>query len=52
MELGKVENETTNINPELSTVTWTAEENNKTEADMHQAEAEQKPLKEETVENE
>ena len=52
VELGKVENETTNINPELSTVTWTAEENNKTEADMHQAEAEQKPLKEETVENE
>lgn len=52
VELGKIESETTNINPELSTVTWTAEENNKTEADMHQAEAEQKPLKEETVENE
>ena len=50
VELGKVEGETTNINPELATVTWTAE-NNKTEADMHLEEAEQKPLKEETAEN-
>ena len=47
VEAGNVEVETTNINPELSTVTWTAE-NNKTEADMHLEEAEQKPLKEET----
>jgi hypothetical protein len=47
-ELGTVES--TNINPELSTVTWTTE-NNKTEADLH-LEAEQKPLKEEIVENE
>merc|ERR1711902_336333 len=51
VEAGKVEAETTNINPELSTVTWTAE-NNKTEADMHLEEAEQKPLKEETEEKE
>ena len=34
VEAGNVEVESTNINPELSTVTWTAE-NNKTEADMH-----------------
>ena len=48
VEAGNVEAESTNINPELSTVTWTAE-NNKTEADMHLEEAEQKPLKEETA---
>merc|ERR1712001_507471 len=51
VEEGKVDVESTNINPELSTVTWTAE-NNKTEADMHLEEAEQKPLKEETEEKE
>ena len=50
VETGNVEVETTNINPELSTVTWTAE-NNKTEVDMH-LEEEEKPLKEETVEKE
>merc|ERR1712018_269970 len=51
VEEGKVDVESTNINPELSTVTWTAE-NNKTEADMHLEETEQKPLKEETEEKE
>lgn len=48
-ETGTNEGEDANINPELSTVTWTSE-NKKIEADMHLNAEEQKPLQDEKTE--